>query len=430
GPPSGTEWQFAGTDTERLAPLTPGGCQSDLDLVVEDDDHTIEGFLVCARDVIDGARASEWMNSFANLLDSVVAHPDQPLFEKTLTAARPRARSETFVEGRADPRGELEAFVAEFWTQLLGPDAAGSHDNFFDCGGDSLLAIRLLSRIESSTGRHIALGVFLAEPTIAGLAAALGTSDAAATDIPPLVRRGRPARASFGQHRLWFMQQLEPDSPTYTVPFAVRVRGTLDLEALAQAFETVTARHEVLRTHLTGGEVIPEQVVSADHPTIVEVVECDSEGAISECVDRVVSEPFDLTRLPLVRITAVRGDSDDHVVVVTMHHSVTDAWSYRVLARELSRCYNAFVTGVDPDLPELEVQYGDFAEWQRDTLAAGCWRDQAEFWRAELAGWPTELELPTDRPRPPVRSSRGASTSFQIPPGITTNIRRTAREFG
>ncbi|MFI5780656.1 condensation domain-containing protein [Nocardia sp. NPDC051570] len=320
---------------------------------------------------------------------------------------------------------DLERSIADIWSQLLGEDP-GPHDRFFDSGGDSLLAIRLLSRVEARTGHGIELTEFLRQPTVSGLAAALRTP--ATADAAAIERRGLDsARVSFGQYRLWFMQQLEPGSATYNVLWAVRITGALDLTRLQAAVDVVVARHEALRTCFADRAGEPEQIVRADARVRLEVDDVAPE-VISEHVDRFAARPFDLTRAPLLRAAVARVSATDHLFVVNVHHAVTDGRSMEIFAREISLCYNAFTAGTEPELPELPVQYGDYAEWQRDGMTAGRWDDQIAFWRTELADWPLVLDLPADRPRSPVRGSAGATLHFTIPD--SAGIRSAARRLG
>ncbi|MEV6139120.1 condensation domain-containing protein [Nocardia sp. NPDC051990] len=329
--------------------------------------------------------------------------------------------------GSADnsPQDELERSIAEIWSQLLG-EAPGNHDGFFDSGGDSLLAIRLLSRVEARTGRAVELPEFLRRPTVSGLAAALRA--AANTDVPAIEARGlASARVSFGQYRLWFMQQLEPDSTTYNVLWAARIIGALDLPRLQAALDIVVSRHEALRTCFVDRAGVPEQIATADCRVRIEVDDVAPED-ISEHIDRFAAQQFDLTRAPLLRLAIARLAATHHLLVVNMHHAVTDGRSMEIFARELSLCYNAFAVGSTPNLPDLPVRYGDYAEWQRDQMAAGRWNDHIAFWRTELADWPLVLDLPADRPHPEIRRSHGATMPFVIP--NAAGIRATARRLG
>ncbi|WP_330253417.1 condensation domain-containing protein [Nocardia sp. NBC_00565] len=416
-------------------PVAPsGGCHSDLDLIVYDDGKQLQGYLIRPAALIDDERACGWVAALLGLLADIAAGSDRAL----CTGARPTppvtareaAPSGTAADG---PRTDLQRFVADIWAQVLGANAVGVRDDLFACGGDSLQALRLLSRVETGTGRSIALADFLREPTVAGLAALLGdATNPGAADRPsvPLGPSERiPARASYGQHRLWFMQRLEPDSTTYTVPVAARVRGALDLVALQRAADVIVERHDVLRTRFADTGSIPEQIVEADFRVSLQVEEIP-EAAAMDFVDRITGIPFDLTTLPLFRIAVARFGAADHLVVLAMHHAIADGWSIDLLFRELSLCYNAFQAGTVPVLPDISVRYGDYAEWQRAMAEAGHWDGQSSFWRTELADWPLILDLPTDRQRPAIRTAHGRSLHFTIPPATTAGIRAAARRYG
>ncbi|MEU0504758.1 condensation domain-containing protein [Nocardia sp. NPDC005998] len=433
GPHPIAELRLPDVELEYVCVAPSGGCHSDLDLIVYDDGKRLQGYLIRPVAFIDHERASEWLAGLLGLLEDIAAGVERAL----CTHARPTPTIPARVAAPADsaaadgPRTDLQRFVAEIWTQLLGLDYVGVHDDLFTCGGDSLQAIRLLSRIETRTGRSIGLADFLRTPTVAGLASLLTTNPAAAeSDSVPLGPSGRiPARVSYGQHRLWFMQRLEPDSTTYTVPVSARVRGALDLAALQRAVEVIVARHDVLRTRFADTGSIPEQIVEADFRVSIQVEDV-AEAAAADFVDRITGTPFDLTTLPLLRIAVARFDTADHLLAIAMHHAITDGWSIDLLLRELSLCYNAFLAGTTPVLPDIPIRYGDYAEWQRAMVEARQWDDQSSFWRTELADWPLTLELPTDRPRPAIRTAQGQSLHFTVPADTTAGIRAAARRHG
>ncbi|HEV2754810.1 MAG TPA: amino acid adenylation domain-containing protein, partial [Actinomycetota bacterium] len=231
---------------------------------------------------------------------------------------------------------------------------------------------------------------------------------------------GASSPLSFAQQRLWFLHQLDPESPQYNIFQALRVRGALDVEALDRALSDVVARHESLRTTFPTVDGEPFQVVHAPAPVTIDVTELDYlDGDKRELEARRVAaaeatRPFDLENGPLLRARALRLDHDDHVVVLAMHHIVSDGWSTAVFTRELSALYNAHRTGERAPLPELPIQYADFAAWQRQRLSGDALRRQLDYWRDRLAGLAPVLELPTDHPRPPVRSGRGGRVPFTI----------------
>ncbi|MFD4562550.1 condensation domain-containing protein, partial [Streptomyces sp. NPDC058469] len=243
-----------------------------------------------------------------------------------------------------------------------------------------------------------------------------------------------PIPLSFAQQRLWFLAQLDPSSTEYNLSMRVRWDDALDVGALGGALSGVVARHEVLRTRLVAdGEGVPRQVIDAPAPFVLPVVdvsgEPDPRTAVRALAAADAAVPFDLATGPLIRATLLRLAPEEHVLVVAMHHVVFDEWSDQVFHRELMALYEAFLAG-DPDpLPPLEAQYADFAVWQRQWLDGEVLDQQLGYWRERLAGAP-ELDLPTDRPRPPVRSSVGGSVRFVVPGGVAEALRGLSRECG
>ncbi|MEV2221313.1 condensation domain-containing protein [Nocardia vinacea] len=433
GPHPLAELRLPDVEPEYVSVAPSGGCHSDLDLIVYDDGKHLQGYLIRPARLIDHERASEWVAELLGLLADIAAGVNRALCTdaRPTPTIQPREAAPSDAATADGPRTDLQRFVADIWAQLLGLDYVGVHDDLFACGGDSLQAIRLLSRVETGTGRSIGLADFLRTPTVAGLAALLATNPAAAepTSVPLGPSEHIPARVSYGQHRLWFMQRLEPDSTVYTVPVAARVRGALDLAALRRAVEVIVARHDVLRTRFADTGSIPEQIVEADFRVSLEVEDV-AEAAAADFVGRVTDTAFDLTTLPLLRIAVARFDAADHLLVIAMHHAITDGWSFDLLFRELSLCYDAFQAGTMPVLPDIPIRYGDYAEWQRAMVEAGQWDAQASFWRTELADWPLTLDLPTDRPRPAIRTAQGQSLHFLVPAATTAGIRAAARRCG
>ncbi|MFI2353025.1 condensation domain-containing protein, partial [Streptomyces sp. NPDC019443] len=243
-----------------------------------------------------------------------------------------------------------------------------------------------------------------------------------------------PIPLSFAQQRLWFLDQLEPSSTEYNLSMRVRWDAALDVAALGAALSGVVARHEVLRTRLVAdADGVPRQVIDAPASFALPVVdvsgEMDPRAAVRALVAADAAVPFDLAAGPLIRATLLCLAPEEHVLVVAMHHVVFDEWSDQVFHRELMALYEAFRAG-DPDpLPPLEAQYADFAVWQRQWLDGEVLDQQLSYWRERLAEAP-ELELPTDRPRPPIRSSAGASVRFTVPDEAAEALRALSRECG
>ncbi|MEW5926516.1 MAG: amino acid adenylation domain-containing protein [Gemmatimonadota bacterium] len=344
-------------------------------------------------------------------------------------------------EGYAAPRTATEAALAGIWAEVLKTERVGIHDDFFALGGHSLLATRVASRVGEALGTEVPLRLLFEHPTLEGLAERVDAlrGGGAAGRLPPLrpvPRDGSPLPLSFAQQRLWFIDQLQPGAAAYVLPFPLRLRGALDVRALRRALAAVVRRHEVLRTVLVaeGGE--PAQSVRPAGPVPFPVVDLSGlradrgEAEAARLAAAEALRPFDLARGPLLRATLLRLDGDDHAVLFTLHHVASDGWSTGVLARELSALYGAFVRGEASPLPPLPVQYADYAVWQREWLAGGALEEQLRWWAERLADAPPELDLPVDRPRPPVAEAPAGAAAFALPPELSRELHESAKREG
>ncbi|MEA2692171.1 MAG: hypothetical protein QOJ16_1558, partial [Acidobacteriota bacterium] len=339
------------------------------------------------------------------------------------------------------PRTALEARLAEIWAAVLGREKVGVLDDFFASGGHSLLATRLVSRIREALGVELPLRAVFEAPTVAALAARLGDgfddSGLAAPLIQPLPPAAREGGLplSFAQERLWFLDQLEPGSASYNIPGAVRLEGKLSVAALAVAFSSIVLRHEALRTTFRPGSAGPLQVIAPLAGAGLPLPLVDLAGlpaaARDEAAGRLLAEeagrPFDLARGPLLRSTLLRLAPERHLAVLNLHHIVADGWSMDVFVRELAAFYGAALEGRPAPLAPLPVQYADFAVWQRGWLAGPEIERQLDWWRQRLAGVPTTLELPADRPRPPVLSPRGGAVPLALSQETAAGLTALAR---
>ncbi|WP_437561756.1 amino acid adenylation domain-containing protein [Sorangium sp. So ce542] len=341
---------------------------------------------------------------------------------------------------RTAPRTGLEQAIAEVWRAVLGVDRVGAHDDFFAIGGHSLSATRAAARLRDVLGVDVAVRSIFEAPTVARLAALVeqqtrGGARPAPRPISPAPREGEVA-LSFAQQRLWFLDQLEPESATYNVPAALRLRGALDPQALGRAIAEVVRRHEVLRATLHAVDGRPVQRFhGAPEAWPLPLVDLsglpapEREASARRRASEEAARPFDLSQGPLLRAALFRIAPDDHVLLVTLHHIASDGWSLGVLAGELTAAYEAFARKEEPRLRPLPLQYADYAAWQRQELTRDLLQAEREVWRRRLDGAPP-LELPTDRPRPAARSSRGRTHRFELPRDLTAALRRRSQELG
>ncbi|HKH47032.1 MAG TPA: amino acid adenylation domain-containing protein [Thermoanaerobaculia bacterium] len=347
------------------------------------------------------------------------------------------------------PRTPIEALLAGIWCEVLGLESVGRNEDFFALGGHSLLATQVVSRIRGGLGVDLPLRTLFEAPTVAGLARAVGEirRGRQAPPVPAILPVPRPQEPlasdlplSFAQQRLWLIDQLDPGTATYNVPSAVRLRGALQDGLLARIFTEVVRRHETLRTTFVPRAGGPVQVIApagspAARPELPLVDLAHLPEAAREAEGRAIAQydarrSFDLRNGPLLRLLLLRMGTEDHLLLVTMHHIVSDGWSVGILVREITALYQAFSRGKGSPLPELPVQYADFAVWQRDWLQGEVLDEQLAYWRGQLAGAPQVLDLPTDRPRPAARTYRGATRLVSLSSGLSAAVRELSRREG
>ncbi|MFF9077669.1 amino acid adenylation domain-containing protein [Streptomyces sp. NPDC014872] len=323
------------------------------------------------------------------------------------------------------PRTDTERILAGIWGDVLGVGRVGVHDDFFALGGDSISSLKVVSRLRGALGTGLSPRALFDHPTVAALAAQVAGDEPEEPGILPAPRTG-PLPLSFAQERLWFLNDYDRDGVEYNVVTALRLTGELDVVALRSAVAGLVARHEALRT--TFDSVDGRGIQTVHTPDDLEVPV--RETGLDEAFHEAVSVPFDLVAGPLFRVLLVRLSEREHVLVLAMHHIVTDGWSMGVVTRELSALYTAAVRGEDADLPESPVQYPDFAVWQRRRLEAdGALDEELAYWKTQLAGL-EPLELPTDRPRPAVRGTGGALHAFDVPTALTDRLTEVGRTRG
>jgi amino acid adenylation domain-containing protein len=336
-------------------------------------------------------------------------------------AARPDTERE-FVA----PRSELEESLADVWRELLRVSRVGVHDNFFELGGHSLHAVRLFSRIRNTFGVNIKFQVFFSHPTIADLAMRIRMERTVSGTQSPIttVPRHGPLPLSFGQERLWFLFCLAPESRAYNCMFPFRLTGQVDVQALDRSLRELVKRHEILRTTYVEIAGRPVQVISLSSSFRLDVADLQHlspEERETEARDRIDAEAqrvFDLARGPLFRAGLLRLAGGDHVLWLHFHHITMDGWSTEVAFRDVGALYDSFSHGRPPALPEIPVQYADFAVWQRKYMDSDALSSSLSFWIRRLEGAPPLLDLPSDRPRPPVQSFAGGTAHFNLAPPL------------
>ena len=340
----------------------------------------------------------------------------------------------------APPQTPTELKLTALWSKILGIGPVGLHDNFFNLGGHSLLATQVISQVRKAFQVELPLQSLFEAPTVAQLAERIEavTQAAPALATAPIASlvRTEPLPLSFAQQRLWFFEQLRPGQATYNIPIVVRLRGPLNGAALEQSFNEILRRHEVLRTCFVVEKGQPMQKIAAELRLSVLSVDLralprgDREPEIRRLARQDALTPFDLVQEPLLRASLLHLDSNEHVVLLTMHHIVSDGWSMGVLIRELVALYDAFAAGQPSPLPELSLQYGDFALWQRQQLQGDMLAAQLDYWRQHLGEQPPVLDLPMSRPRPALQTFQGARQSLTLPAPLVAALKTLSARAG
>ncbi|WP_275272943.1 non-ribosomal peptide synthetase [Pantoea ananatis] len=322
------------------------------------------------------------------------------------------------------PLTKTEKMLADVWAGVLRVERIGRHDNFFELGGHSLLATQVLARLRDAFNIDLPLKILFESHSLFDLACRIEAFKPASTVITlPIEKTDRllPLPLSFSQQRLWFLNQLDESSALYNIPAAVKLTGNLNLEALRIAFNKIVERHETLRTAFVAKGSTPFQTIAThlDLPVAVadlsDLPRPERQRQVASLAQSEALRPFNLTEGPLVRVRVLRLEHDSHVVLLTLHHIIADGWSMGILIKELSAFYTAYLDDKPAFLPELSIQYADYAHWQRQLLSGDELQRQGDYWRKQLSDIPVLLDLPTDRPRPLVQRHQGASVKFVIP---------------
>jgi non-ribosomal peptide synthetase component F/alpha-ketoglutarate-dependent taurine dioxygenase len=424
-----------------------GQTRSALNILVLDGSE-LELYIAYDRRRLEASDVAHVAEHIFILLKAIIGNPDQDL--KTLVnripaTQTPRVRRLPETErtkGHAwvAPRNATEKALARIWSEVLGIERFSVNDNFFELHGHSLLAMQVFARIREAFAVQLPLRCLFESPTIAGLAANIeaATREKPALEAAPLVPVGRETDLplSFAQQRLWFLNQLEPDSPFYNVPLPIRIKGNLNLAALEQALNLIVARHEALRTVFVTANDVPAQKILEPHSlklsiiTLEQMPEARRETEALTLLRFEAKRPFDLGRGPMFRALLVRLAPDDQILLLHTHHIVSDGWSMAILFRELGVLYEACVLGKPSPLPPLKIQYADYAVWQRNWLQGAVLEPQLDHWKRQLAGAPLVLELPVDHARPPVQNFRGAKVVQTLTEKLKLSLTDLSRREG
>jgi amino acid adenylation domain-containing protein len=336
-----------------------------------------------------------------------------------------------------EPLTELQMTVAAIWRQLLQIEKVGARDNFFDLGGHSLLAAQLHSRIRDAFQINFPLSVLFDSPTVAEMAENIASipKGGITKKAPPIhrVTRNQALPLSFAQQRLWFLDQIEPDSHVYNVPTGLPIEGDVDIPALEKSLNEIVRRHESLRTRFISVNGQPAQIIEETLSVKIKIIDLmdlppeERETQAQRIFTDEARLPFDLSHAPLFRVTLLRLEERKQVLFLVMHHIISDRWSFDVFSDELQALWKAFAGGEPSPLPELEIQYADYACWQREWCGGEFLEPHLEYWKRQLEGAPKILRLPTDYPRPEIRTFRGETFSFSIPKTLKDEINALAR---
>ncbi len=341
------------------------------------------------------------------------------------------------------PRTPTEQVLADIWGEILQLKDVGVHDNFFELGGHSLLATQLVSRVQSLFRITLPLRQVFERPTIATLAEVIKQAQDHAEGIQERTgyaitraAKGVPLPLSFAQERMWFLYQLSPGAAAYNIPASVRLHGPLNRAALRWSIDELVRRHDALRTTFAQVDGQPRQIIHDSlHPLWEEedLRRLPAELREPRALELATAEarrPFDLEQGPLLRILLIQVGDEDHVLVVSTHHIISDQWSYGVIARELVKCYNSFCAGKPFALvPDLAIQYADFAQWQREWLKGSVLEEQLTHWKSKLTDLPV-VALPSDRPRLPVHSFKGDHVSLDLSWSLVNRLKQLSVREG
>ena len=363
-------------------------------------------------------------------------------FLATYTAKQAHASSSSLSPNYIAPRNQNEQTIANIWQEVIGLEKIGIHDNFFELGGHSLLAVQVTSRLRKSFKLEIPLQTALFEaPTIAELATAIASAQVSKDELEsqPGIRkfsRNRELPLSYNQRRLWFLDKIEPNSSAYNFTNALHLKGRLKVAALEDSINEIVKRHEVIRTYFAVREGQARQKIVDNLEISLPVIDLQNLSATEaqaevkrlELAD--ARQPFKMTEAPLLRLTLIRLKTTEYILLITMHHIISDAWSTGIFIQELSLLYKAFSTSKASPLTELPIQYADYAIWEQESLQPEKLQTQIAYWKQQLNGAKTTLELPTDKPRSQLQTALGTKHYFTLAPELAAALKTLSQQQG
>ncbi|WP_460408917.1 amino acid adenylation domain-containing protein [Pseudomonas amygdali] len=360
------------------------------------------------------------------VLDEMPLTANGKLDRKALPAPDASQLQATYIA----PQGDLEQQLAAIWADVLKVEQVGRSDNFFELGGHSLLATQVISRIRQQLDVELSLRDLFEARDLAAFAQAAGNGQGNAAPRFIKADRSQPLGLSYAQQRQWFLWQLDPESTAYTIPAALRLSGSLDIAALEHSFSALIARHETLRTTFRQQGEQAVQIIHAPLALTLMVESVPAGQTLEACVQQEMQRPFDLEKGPLLRVRLLNLAADEHVLILTQHHIVSDGWSMPIMVDELVRLYEGYSQGREVVLTALDMQYADYALWQRNWMDAGEQARQLDYWKQQLGEQQPILELPADHPRPVVQSHAGARLAVELAPALIDDLKQVARQQG
>lgn len=390
------------------------------------------------RSFLNGKLPEHMLPAGFIFLDSFPLTSNGKIDRRALPA--PDSGSMTSDDVAQTPRSPVEELIANVWAQVLGLDRVGIRDDFFGLGGNSLLATQVVSRIRAALEVGLPLRRLFESPTVAGLADFIKKERTRDTQLqaPPIKKTSgdRALPLSYSQWRLWFIDQLVPDSPIYNVAVALRLSGSLDTAILGKSINEIVRRHEVLRTTFPQPNSQPVQVIAPALTINMPVIDLahledfEQEEIVKEMANEAARQPFNLAEGPLLRVKLLRLGRLEHVLLLAIYHIACDDWSVGIFNRELSEIYKSISGGHPPSLAELEIQYADFACWQQEWLSGEVLAAEIKHWKNRLGDNPPVLDLPTDHARPAVQKYRGANMPFELDSSLAEALKAIGLQHG